>query len=284
LLTPEVVNRLNPLGLNGIKITLDGDQATHDRMRPLRGGQGTFDRIIRNIRQVAGLTRISIGGNFDEDSVESYPALLDFLKAQDFASSLAKVAFKPIIRPPQLAEPPRPAGMIPLRVVSDDKPLGGTCMTVAGASGGSLTKSTSACDTCHFMDEKMSFLREETRRRGFATMDGVHMGPCELHRRHAYTIGVDGDLHACPGFASDTSQAIGHITQPIHAAQQATAARFDAHSPWRACGDCSFIPVCAGGCSVAAHTELGDMNTPSCHKRSFEEALVSMAHEAARCA
>ena len=85
LLTPEVVDRLLPFGLNGVKITLDGDKDTHNRMRPLRGGQGTFDRIVENIRRVAGRCRISIGGNFDESSVDSYPALLDFLKEQDFA-------------------------------------------------------------------------------------------------------------------------------------------------------------------------------------------------------
>ena len=51
LLTPEVVDRLLPYGLNGIKITLDGDRDTHNRMRPLRGGQGTFDRIVENIRR-----------------------------------------------------------------------------------------------------------------------------------------------------------------------------------------------------------------------------------------
>ncbi len=73
LLTPEVVDRMQPFGLNGIKITLDGDRDTHNRMRPLRGGQGTFDRIIENIRRVAGRCRIAIGGNFDESSVESFP-------------------------------------------------------------------------------------------------------------------------------------------------------------------------------------------------------------------
>ena len=56
LLTPEVVDRLTPLGLNGVKVTLDGDRDTHNRMRPLRGGQGTFDRILDNVRQVAGKT------------------------------------------------------------------------------------------------------------------------------------------------------------------------------------------------------------------------------------
>ena len=34
LLTPEVVDRLMPFGLNGVKITLDGDRDTHNRMRP----------------------------------------------------------------------------------------------------------------------------------------------------------------------------------------------------------------------------------------------------------
>src|SRR3954464_3361340 len=81
LLTSDVVDRMLPYGLNGIKITLDGDKDTHNRMRPLRGGQGTFDRIIDNIRKVAGRCPIAIGGNFDESSVESYPALLDFLSA-----------------------------------------------------------------------------------------------------------------------------------------------------------------------------------------------------------
>ena len=97
LLTPEIVDRMNLFGLNGIKITLDGDRDTHNRMRPLRGGQGTFDRIIENMRKVAGKCRIAIGGNFDEGSVDSYPALLEFLKAE-FEGKLVKVNFKPIIR------------------------------------------------------------------------------------------------------------------------------------------------------------------------------------------
>ena len=98
LLTPEIVDRLNGYGLNGIKITLDGDRDAHNRSRPLRGGQGTFDKIVNNVRQVAHKTRIAIGGNFEMETAESYPALLDFLKEQDFAGLLSKVAFKPVIR------------------------------------------------------------------------------------------------------------------------------------------------------------------------------------------
>jgi uncharacterized protein len=284
LLTPDVVARLNPVGLNGVKVTLDGDRETHDRMRPLRGGQGTFDRIIRNVRAVAGQTQISIGGNFDASSVDSYPALLDFLRAQDFADDIARVHFKPVIVSPPPAAPARPSNVIPLQLVSADASLRGACMTAAGSSGAPRPPTSTPCDTCHFVDEKMAFLREETQRHGFATADGLHMGPCELHRRHAYTVGVDGELYACPGFTADASQAVGHVAAGPQADHRAAAERFETLGSWRQCGDCSFIPVCAGGCSVAAHTELGDMHAPSCHKQGFEAAVTSMAHEAARCA
>jgi uncharacterized protein len=276
LLTPEVVDRMLPFGLNGIKITLDGDKDTHNRMRPLRGGQGTFDRIIENIRRVAGRCRIAIGGNFDESSVDSFPALLDFLKAQDFADKLIKVNFKPVIRD---MAPPLAKGMIPLIPVgAGNKPPNGTCMTSAGAGHGST------CDSCDFLDDKMSFLREETKRHGFPTIDGVHNGPCHVHMEHAHTIGPDGSLYACPGFTGQLATSTGHIDDRDDAGRAAARERFDRLDPWKDCGDCAFIPVCAGGCVANSFTQLGDMNLPTCHKRSFESALVSLAHSAASAA
>jgi uncharacterized protein len=275
LLTPDVVDRLLPFGLNGIKITLDGDQATHNRMRPLRGGQGTFDRIIENIRRVAGRCPIAIGGNFDETSVDSFPALLDFLKSQDFADKLVKVNFKPVVRTKIEA----PKGFLSLTPVgANGKPLNGVCMTSAGAGGGS------ACDNCDFMDDKMSLLREDTKRHGFPTADGVHNGPCHVHKEHAHTIGPDGSLYACPGFTGEQAQSTGHIDGRHEPVREQTRARFDRLDPWKDCGDCAFIPVCAGGCVAASHSQLGDMNLPTCHKRSFESALVSLAHTAASAA
>jgi uncharacterized protein len=250
-------------------VTLAGDRDTHNKMRPLRGGQGTFDRIIENVRKIAGKVRIAVGGNFDADSVASYPALLDFLKEQDFAGKLAKVAFKPVVRERQV-----PKNIIPLTVISD-KPLNGTCMTAAGSGGSSI------CDTCQFVDEQLSYLREETKKRGFPTVDGVHMGPCEIHKRHAYTIGPNGSTYACPGFTGEATLSTGHIDDRKEGWRMSAAERFEHLAAWHKCGDCAFIPVCAGGCSVASHTELGDMNMPTCHKSSFESALIALAHDAA---
>jgi uncharacterized protein len=276
LLSREMVERLNPLGLNGIKITLDGDRDAHNRSRPLRGGQGTFDKIIANTRAVADLTRMAVGGNFEVDTADSYPALLDFLAEQDFAPRLSKVTFKPVIREKNA----QARGVIPLTVVGTDskpldKPLNGACMTSAG------TGVSRVCDSCNFVDDKMAFLREETKKRGFSTADGVHMGPCEIHKEHAHTIGPDGSLFACPGFAGEALQSTGHIDGRREDYRSQALRNFETLAAWEQCHDCAFIPVCAGGCTVAAHNELGDMHAPNCHKPSFEAGVLSLARDAA---
>src|SRR5437762_5173572 len=156
LLTTDVVDRLLPYGLRGVKITLDGDRDTHNRMRPLRGGQGTFDRLIDNIRSVAGRTSIAIGGNFDESSADSFSGLIDFLSRQDFADKLVTVNFKPIVRneqTPRVSAALAVKGMLPLiRVGANGKLLNGTGMSDVGDGGGA------AFDSCDFLDDKMAVL------------------------------------------------------------------------------------------------------------------------------
>jgi uncharacterized protein len=274
LLTPDVVDRMLPFGLNGVKITLDGDKDTHNRMRPLRGGQGTFDRIVDNIRRVADRCRISIGGNFDETSAGSYPALLDYLRAQDFGSRLVKVNFKPIVR----TDPVSAKGIIPLTPVGAKVALNGTCMTSVGSGAGA------ACDSCHTMEDQMTFIREETQRHGFPTNDGVPKGMCHVHKTHAHTIGPDGSLYACPGFTGQLAMSTGHIDDRRDSWRESALEKFERLHPWKDCGDCPFIPTCAGGCVAASHSQLGDMNLPTCHKPSFESALISLAHTAASSA
>lgn len=260
LLTPAVVDRLLPLGLRGVKITLDGDRDRHDRQRPLRGGQGTFDRIVENLRAIAGRCAIAIGGNVDADALEDCTRLLDRLAAEPFAASISKVSFKPIVKRAP-AGSPRVIPLVPAERARPD-----------------AAASSSPCDTCAFADEAFSTLRGETTRRGFVTPDGVHMGPCELHHRHAHAIGPDGTRYLCPGFAGSPAHAIGHVARPATAAERQMSLRRDSLAAWRACGDCAFVPVCAGGCSLAAHHERHDMDAPDCHRSAFEAAAIDFAH------
>ena len=130
LLTPAIVDRLVPLGLNGIKVTLDGDRDTHNRMRPLRGGQGTFDKILQNVRQVAGKCRISIGGNFDEQLGRQ----LSGAARLPARAGLRRQAREGGVQADhQAAAAGQAEGPFALTAVgADGKPLGGACMTSAG--------------------------------------------------------------------------------------------------------------------------------------------------------
>jgi uncharacterized protein len=127
----------------------------------------------------------------------------------------------------------------------------------------------------------MEYLRQETKRHGFPTSDGVHNGPCHIHHKNAQTIGPDGSLYACPGFTGEKGFSTGHIDDRLEPWRETQRERFDNLHPWDECNDCAFIPVCAGGCLTASHAQLGDVNMPTCHKPSFENALVALAHEAA---
>ena len=125
-------------------------------------------------------------------------------------------------------------------------------------------------------------IRMWEQRHGFPTPDGVHTGPCHIHMQHAHTIGPDGSLFACPGFAGEALQSIGHIDGRAEAYRTQALRNFERLAAWEQCHDCAFIPVCAGGCTVAAHNELGDMHAPNCHKTSFLAGVASMARDAAR--
>ena len=261
LLTESTVRDLLPFGLAGVKVTLDGARETHDRSRPLRGGQPTFDRIIENLRQVAPLVPVAIGGNVDADDAESVRELLAFLQAQPFADRVTQVNFKPVVHTPR-PEPPRLTSgtVIPLRPVSSAAPQ----RAAADDAGDPFTR-----------------LRADARAFGFNTADATRQGPCHVHMAHAHTIGPDGARYACPGFTGTQAIPVGHVNGTTTAVMRQGQQAFERLRPWDACGDCAFIPVCAGGCVASSYGQGGDLNRPACHKRGLEAAVIERAHLAA---
>ena len=52
LLNKKNISTLKRLGINSAQITIDGPKEIHDKRRPLLNGNGTFDKIIKNIDNV----------------------------------------------------------------------------------------------------------------------------------------------------------------------------------------------------------------------------------------
>lgn len=83
LLTPQIVELLDEIGITKLQITIDGLKEHHDKSRPLRDGRGTYDKIIENLSffeesPIAVVIRMNVdNSNF-----------ADFVKLKDIIKSL----------------------------------------------------------------------------------------------------------------------------------------------------------------------------------------------------
>lgn len=83
LLNEEVAKMLaSKAGVTTVQITLDGTKEDHDKRRTLVGGQGTYDVILKNIRDTAKYFRsVNIRINADKNIAKSIPALVKEIRS-----------------------------------------------------------------------------------------------------------------------------------------------------------------------------------------------------------
>ena len=101
LLTPDIAERLLAWKILDYQITVDGDHRHHDKKRPTRDGQPTFERIFSNLKFLKKRKEdfgVTIRINFDQ---ENYPDLEEFilvLKKEFGEDERFKIAFNPVGR------------------------------------------------------------------------------------------------------------------------------------------------------------------------------------------
>ena len=84
LLTPEIVEMIDHLGISKVQITLDGLSEHHDARRHLRAGGGTFEHIYKNLRLFEEYSiRVDIRMNVDNENYTDYLGLQDLLSKLD---------------------------------------------------------------------------------------------------------------------------------------------------------------------------------------------------------
>ncbi len=237
LLTTRVVDQLIPLGLRHAKITIDGTREFHNKKRPFANGKGSFDVIIKNILSVADKIDITVGGNFDEENVNSIPELLDYLKELGLDKKLKLVNFKPIFE-----------------TINDM---------------GSYTSDTDM-GCVFFRDDVMENLvklRRIVLEKGFKASPGLGVNVCTMVMSPSFfVIDPQGILYRCPAFVGYTQFSVGDI---YHYGEE----DFSTKSLWKRCKDCSYVPLCGDGCLYAAYIRFGDPEKLNCQK-SFMEYMI----------
>jgi uncharacterized protein len=221
LLTPEVAHQLYSRRIKWVQATLDGDRETHDRMRPLTSGRGTYDTILRNLQGVLDETPISINlrVNVGRHNVERVSAMLDELDS--------------------------------LKLVGRGK------LWVYFAKIESTTpEAGEAAD--HLMprdDFNRAVLGLEAKARalkfaGTVAPSGGFSGICVAAAAGGYVVAANGDLHKCWETMHDKSRRIGSLHEPESAGAALNGAMWRDWSPFDnpVCSACRVLPLCGGHC------------------------------------
>jgi len=237
----QVAEELVPLGLERVKITLDGPAEVHNHYRPFKSGAGSFDTLIRNIKETCDLVKISIGGNFESHNYEKFVALLDFLIKEGLTpDKIDAVKFDPVSK--------RPEGDL----------------SPADYKGG-----------CMSMDEPWlikasEFLREEILKRGYKT---PKISPffCMVDNESSFVVNFDGIIYKCPAFIGKKGFAVGDVRNGID--DYTRSYKLGLWKNHEECAECVYLPLCFGGCRYMTFIQKGTIETLDCRKDYLDATL-----------
>lgn len=247
LLKRAVVEALVSLGVTSAKITLDGPEETHNHYRPFKSGAGSFDIIIKNIKETCERIRIAIGGNYDEESWPTFVSLLDFLEVSGLtADRLSMVKFDPIMKP---ANQPH-----------------------------LLAKYHGGCTCAHepWIIKADRVLRREILKRGYP-IQKVHPIMCAIENKSTFVVNYDGRLYKCPAFAGHEEFCIGDLTGEIPSYDYRY--RLDIWRTNETCQECVYLPLCFGGCRYLSFLKEGRIQSLDCKKEALEATLETLINQ-----
>jgi uncharacterized protein len=241
LLTGKRVRELALSGLKNARITIDGPEENHDRHRPFKSGLGSFNTIIRNIKDTCKLTRIQIGGNFGKENYKDFPRLLDYLLEESLTpDNISTVKFNPIAK-------------------------------IAGKFA--LPDFRDGCESINepWVNEAGVHLREEILKRGFHTPK-IKPSPCMMEIQDNIVVNYDGTFYKCPGLIGWKGFEAGDLKTGIKDYRKSH--NLDS---WKTdeCLNCEYLPLCFGGCRFMKLLRDGNMNGIDCRKPYLDATLES---------
>jgi uncharacterized protein len=239
LLTERIVEELASIGLKSAKITIDGPKKNHDIFRPFKTGSGTFDVIIRNIKEASGVIKIQIGGNYTHENYRDFPRLLDYMLEEGLTpDKISTVKFDPIIKT---------------------------------EGDFALPDFREGCESINepWLFEASLFLREEILKRGFNTSK-IRPSPCMIEIQDDIVVNFDGTIYKCPGLIGWKSFEVGDLKTGIKDYKQSYNT-----DVWKRqeCLECEYLPLCFGGCRYMKLLRHGKIDDVDCRKPYFDATL-----------
>lgn len=235
LLNDEIMEFLNR-EMSNVVLSLDGRKEVNDRMRPHRGGQGSYEEIVPRFRKLAqslGQRNYYVRGTFTRNN-------LDFAKD---VMHLADLGFEQISVEPVVAEEGEEYALRPedLERLSEEYDR-------LAAELLERRKASRPVNFFHFMID----------------LEG---GPCVAKRLSGCGSGTEylavtpwGDLYPCHQFVGNEEFLMGNVEEGIVRPDISEAFRTCSVYSREKCRGCFARFYCSGGCAANSHHFHGNIN------------------------
>jgi uncharacterized protein len=202
-----------------VQVGLDGPPEVHNRMRPMRSGRGSFDRIVANLHHAVAELNVSVRINLDADNADRAEELLQILANEGLAGKLSVYVGQ---------------------LVTSDDGIGAP----AGSYGGRcLTNPEFAAAELAFQQKAIAY--------GFATatLPTPSGAPCTAVRQNELVIGSEGEIYKCWDSVGNDAETMGRIQDRV--LPDTRSSKWLLYDPFAdpGCQACVALPVCMGGCA-----------------------------------
>ena len=219
-----------------VTVSLDGPAEVHDQLRPYKGGRGSFERVMSNVRPLLAIQRrmqVTARVTVTPKNLRLRETLDEFL-AEGFHS----VGFSPLLRSPN----------------GGDEMQADTLELMLGEMidcGREFERRTLAGERYAFAN-MVNAMREIEK--------GTHRPyPCGAGAGYL-GVSADGDLAACHRFVGDEEGVMGNLQDGVDRGKR-SAWLADRHvHRQEPCGKCWARYLCGGGC----HHEVIQRGRPAC--------------------
>lgn len=241
LVTDEVIEFCNR-EMDNVVLSLDGRPEVHDRMRPFRGGQESFDKIFPNIKKFAD-SRESLGkeyyvrGTYTRNNLDFSKDVL-FLSDQGFR----QISVEPVVCDPAMD----------YAIKDEDIPT--------------LLKEYDI-----LASEMKQRIGKDNEFNFYHFMIDLEGGPCVYKRLSGCGAGSeylavtpDGSLYPCHQFAGEEEFLLGNVREGIDPKKQDLIDKFRSLNVYtkKECSKCFSRYYCSGGCAANAYHQNHDISIP----------------------
>lgn len=243
------VELLKELGIGKIQVTLDGPPVIHDRRRVLLGGQGTFWKIIDNLKEIAGMMYIQLRINVDRRNAGATLELIELLQKEGLADKIH----------PYLAQ-----------------------VTFDGAACGNILESCFSSD--EFAKTEVGIYAEAAAR-GLPLSKypfRIKGAFCTADRVNGFVIAPSGSIFKCwHEVTVAPDKAVDHLLDGKQAFHKVNESKWLGWNTLEKeeCPTCTVLPLCHGGCPLEA-MKVADSPHGACEQSKFNlEPLLTIQHK-----